>query len=168
MNTFKLLRCISSVGLIALAAISTSAHALELGDSAPLVQWATDTGKLDLGSLKGQVVYVDFWASWCGPCRASFPWMNDMQAKYAAKGLKVVAVNLDANPADAKKFLAETPAQFQVTYDSKGETPRLFGVKGMPTSYLFDRQGKLVSVHTGFNAGQKDKLEKALTSMLEK
>ena len=89
-----------------------------------------------LSDSKGKLVYLDFWASWCGPCKQSFPWMNALQEKYKSKGLEVIAVNLDANNEDAQKFLATTPAKFTVAFDSKGRTPLQYGVKGMPTSYL--------------------------------
>lgn len=150
------------------SSLAQPAYAVEIGESAPIAQWQTDTGKIDIAQLKGQVVLLDFWASWCGPCRASFPWMNEMQAKYASKGLKVLAVNLDSNSEDARKFLQQVPAQFQVAYDKQGDSPRLFKVKGMPTSYIIDRQGKVTQIHSGFNTSQKENLEKQLLMVLEK
>ena len=122
---------------------------------------------VSLSANKGKVVYLDFWASWCGPCRQSFPWMSEMQAKYGAQGLVVIAVNLDANVAEAKKFLAENPAKFQLAFDTKAQTPKLFGVKGMPTSYLIDRDGKLIFEHMGFNLSKKDELENAIKKALD-
>ena len=120
-----------------------------------------------LSSSKGKVVYLDFWASWCGPCKQSFPWMNQMQEKYQSRGLQVIAVNLDASNDDAQKFLAGTPAKFTVAFDAKGETPRQYGVKGMPTSYLINRDGKIVSQHMGFNAADRDALEQKIQQALD-
>jgi len=118
--------------------------------------------------LKGKSpILVDFWASWCGPCRQSFPWMNAIQEKYRSQGFEVIAVNLDANHEDAQKFLAATPAGFTVAFDSRGQTPRQYGVKGMPTSYLIGRDGKILSRHTGFNAADRDELEKMIRTSLE-
>jgi len=117
---------------------------------------------------KGKVVYVDFWASWCVPCRKSFPWMNTMQEKYQEQGLIVLSINLDAQTELAEKFLKQTPASFDIIYDAKGKLARQFKLKGMPSSYLFDRHGKLISAHNGFN-GKKQKIyqqeiEQALTA----
>jgi len=106
---------------------------------------------------KGKVVYVDFWASWCVPCRKSFPWMNAMQAKHQQDGLVVLSINLDAQAELAEKFLQQTPANFAILYDAKGKLAKKFKLKGMPSSYLFDRQGKLISAHSGFN-GKKQQI----------
>lgn len=120
-----------------------------------------------LSNSQGKLVYLDFWASWCGPCRQSFPWMNTIQEKYRSQGFEVIAVNLDAQHEDAQKFLATTPAKFTVAFDSQGQTPRQYGVKGMPTSYLIGRDGKIIARHTGFSAADRDKLEQKIQTSLE-
>jgi len=99
---------------------------------------------------KGEVIYLDFWASWCGPCRKSFPWMNDMQSKYQQQGFAVISINLDADHELAQSFLKDHPALFSVIYDPKGLTAKKYKVKGMPTSYLIGRDGKIKKAHTGF------------------
>lgn len=119
-----------------------------------------------LAKHQGQVVYLDFWASWCIPCKASFPWMNEMQAKYQAQGLKIITVNLDADKAHALAFLAEHPADFDVIYDPKGKIARHFNLPGMPSSMMFDRQGKLVATHVGFNDVKKVAYQQALVKLL--
>tara|TARA_R110001583_G_scaffold77851_3_gene211606 strand:- start:32817 stop:33356 length:540 start_codon:yes stop_codon:yes gene_type:complete len=98
----------------------------------------------------GKVVYLDFWASWCGPCRKSFPWMNTIQEKYKQQGFSVISINLDADKALAAKFLVETPANFSVIYDPKGKTAKHFSIQGMPSSMLIGRDGKIKYRHTGF------------------
>jgi thiol-disulfide isomerase/thioredoxin len=115
---------------------------------------------------KGKIVYVDFWASWCVPCRKSFPWMNTMQAKHQDQGLVVLSINLDAQAPLAEKFLLENPANFVIIYDKKGVLAKKFQLKGMPSSYLFDRQGKLISAHNGFNAKKQKKYEHEITKAL--
>ncbi len=142
-------------------------YALESGSKAPDFELAGSQGTVRLSSTAGSVVYVDFWASWCGPCQQSFPWMNAMQEKYKSKGVKIIGVNLDGKTEDAKKFLAQNPALFTVAFDSKGETPKLYGVKGMPTSFLVGRDGKIISQHLGFKASDKDVLEKQIQNALE-
>src|SRR4029453_7230107 len=123
---------------------------------------------LALERLKGQVVYVDFWASWCGPCRRSFPWMNEMHRKYAGKGLAIVAVNVDRKRADADRFLAQFPAEFPVVYDATGTTPTAFAVKGMPSSYLIDATGKVIAIEQGFRDEQGAALEARIRALIAK
>ena len=105
-----------------------------------------------VASYKGKVVYVDFWASWCVPCRKSFPWMNEMQAKHAGNSFTVLSVNLDAVPNLAAKFLLETPAQFPIFYDPKGKVARAFKLKGMPSSFIINKAGEIVSRHIGLHS----------------
>ena len=115
---------------------------------------------------KGKVVYVDFWASWCIPCRKSFPWMNTMQAKHQDQGLVVLSINLDAEKKLSKEFLKQTPANFAIIYDARGKLAQKFKLKGMPSSYLFDRQGKLISAHTGFNGKKQQQYEQEISEAL--
>jgi thiol-disulfide isomerase/thioredoxin len=146
---------------------------------APAAQAATEAGQpvpdLDLpgssvgqrlSDLKGKVVYLDFWASWCGPCKQSFPWMNEMQRKYGARGLQVVAINLDAKRADADQFLAQNPAGMALAFDSKGDSAKRIGVKGMPTSLLIGPDGKVLMVHLGFRAEDRAELEARVVAAL--
>ncbi|WP_404842682.1 TlpA disulfide reductase family protein [Colwellia sp. Bg11-12] len=119
-----------------------------------------------ISSHKGKVIYLDFWASWCGPCRKSFPWMNNIQDKYQQQGLVIISVNVDNNKALADKFLAEIPANFTVFYDPKGKVARQFKLKGMPSSYIIDRSGKVVSPHVGFSQSKKTKYEQELIALL--
>ena len=101
------------------------ASAQDVGKAAPAFDLPSSGAQnVRLADLKGRVVYVDFWASWCAPCKQSFPWMNDMQAKYGAKGLTVIGVNVDKKREDAAKFLDGTPAKFTVAYDSTGQGGR--------------------------------------------
>ncbi len=115
---------------------------------------------------KGKVVYVDFWASWCVPCRKSFPWMNAIQTKHQEQGFVVLSINLDAEEKLAKIFLQQTSANFAIIYDAKGKLARQFKIKGMPSSYLFDRQGKLISAHTGFNGKKQQQYENEIVQAL--
>jgi thiol-disulfide isomerase/thioredoxin len=120
-----------------------------------------------LADLRGKVVYVDFWASWCGPCRKSFPWMSELQQRHAAEGLQVVAVNVDEKREDAVAFLAKVPARFTIAYDPAGATPKAYGVKGMPSSALVGRDGQLLWMHTGFNEADKGQLEECIRAALQ-
>jgi len=158
------MRTVAAAGLLAFA---LSAHALAPGDPAPAFTLADGAGKtVSLASLRGRVVYVDFWASWCTPCRRSFPWMNAMQARHGGEGLTVVGVNVDKRPADAARFLGDVPATFTVVYDPGGATPSAYGVKGMPSSYLIDRRGNVVAVEDGFHDERRAALEAQIESAL--
>lgn len=122
---------------------------------------------VSLASLRGKVVLVDFWASWCLPCLKSFPWLSEMQAKYRDKGLVVVGINLDKSVADADKFLKRVPHGFTILYDPAGDTAKTYAVKAMPSSCLIDRKGGLALEHGGFRDGDKAALEAAITAALE-
>lgn len=119
-----------------------------------------------LNQHQGKVVYIDFWASWCVPCRKSFPWMNDIQQKYQDKGLAVISINVDNDKTYALKFLEEVPANFPIIYDPKGIIARSYKLKGMPSSFIINRQGQLVSSHVGFNQQKKVQYEHELLNLL--
>ncbi len=106
--------------------------------------------KLDLNSYKGKVVYLDFWASWCIPCRKSFPWMNELQQKYK-NDLVVIGINLDQERELADEFIKETSPQFKIIYDPNGTLATEFQVAAMPSAFILDREGKVVIKHLGFH-----------------
>lgn len=140
--------------------------AVEAGSPAPLFKLPGLAADVDLAALAGQLVYVDFWASWCGPCRLSFPYMNELQARHKGQGLQVVAINVDAKRSDADRFLAANPAQFSIAFDPKGDTPRRWEVKTMPTSALVGRDGRLLWLHRGFRDEDRKDLDARIASAL--
>lgn len=127
----------------------------------------TAQGKLKLSELQGQVVYVDFWASWCDPCRKSFPWMNTLQKRFAKAGFKIVAINVDTDISLARKFLNEHPASFTIAFDPDGAAAEAFKVKGMPNSYLIDRKGNVHSSHIGFREKDVAGMEAEIKTLLK-
>jgi thiol-disulfide isomerase/thioredoxin len=156
-----------TVAAAALLAFALNAYGLAPGEAAPAFALTDGDGKtLSLASLRGRVVYVDFWASWCTPCRRSFPWMNAMQLRHGTEGLTVVAVNVDKHPEDAARFLADVPATFTVVYDASGATPSAYGVKGMPSSFLIDRRGNVMAIEDGFHDERRGALETQIESAL--
>lgn len=144
--------------------ITGSAHA-ELSP-APTFMLPTRSGMITPADLKGKVIYLDFWASWCFPCRKSFPWLNEIQDKYKDQGLVVLGINLDKDRELADKFLQAVPANFIIAFDPEGESASSFKVKGMPSSYLIDRHGNLRARHTGFREDDRNNLEQAVAELL--
>ncbi len=104
----------------------------------------------DLANYQGKVVYLDFWASWCIPCRKSFPWMNEIRKKYSEDELVIIAVNLDKKKELAEAFLQTYSADFKIIYDPKGKLAKHYQIQGMPSSILFDQKGQPQFAHTGF------------------
>ncbi len=132
----------------------------------PDLELPTANGSVHLSDLKGKVVYLDFLASWCVPCKKSFPWMNAMQKRYAEQGFAIVAVNLDKDRALADEFLRQMAVNFTVAFDASGSSAEKYQLKGMPSSYLIDRDGKVRASHIGFREKDKDKLEQVVKNLL--
>lgn len=122
---------------------------------------------LDLQALRGRVVYLDFWASWCVPCRQSFPWMQAMKDAYERTGLSVVAINLDQQRDDADRFLEKFHPSFEVRFDPQGTLAEQFRVSGMPTSVVIDRHGAVRYTHIGFRAGDSATYEQQLRQLID-
>jgi thiol-disulfide isomerase/thioredoxin len=134
---------------------------------APMSSQAIAGDKLDLRDFEGRVVVIDFWASWCVPCRRSFPWLNAMQSKYADDGLVIIGVNVDRNRADADKFLQQFPASFDLIFDSEADLATRFGVQAMPSSFVIGRDGTISNRHLGFKTKKESEYEAALVAALE-
>ena len=122
---------------------------------------------LDLSVYAGQVVYLDFWASWCQPCRASFPYMESLQAEHGKQGLVVVAVNVDADRRLAEEFLAETPVGFRIAFDPAGKLAGQWQLEGMPTTVLIGRDGKTRFRQSGFRKADEAKLQSRIAQLLD-
>ena len=136
-----------------------------------LIQTATasaDGKPVDISAYKGKVVMLDFWASWCAPCRKSFPWLNQMHANKSAKGLVIIGVNVDENNADAQDFLQQNKADFKLIYDPNGEHASFYNIPGIPTTLIFDRNGKLVNQHSGFKNKNIAEYERLIDEVLSK
>ena len=158
-------RHFACVGFILLAALGAASPAL----SDPLPTCALNLGAgqpTGFEQLRGKVLYVDFWASWCVPCLLSFPFMNDLQVAYGSRGLQVIAVNMDQKPADAEGFLAKHPARFTVAAGPNGPCAKALGVAAMPSSFLVDRNGNIHSRHAGFRADDAAQLRAEVEALL--
>lgn len=121
---------------------------------------------LDLAEYRGKVIVVDFWASWCVPCRRSFPWLDQMQRKYADEGLVVIGINEDDVPGDAQAFLRAFPVGFRIVTDRDGALAKQFDLVAMPSSYVVDRNGEIAARHLGFKTGLTEEYEATLKRLL--
>ncbi len=156
--------------LLATLFISFSLFAVEEGDIAPDFTLADiEEGKpaFTLSDLRGKVVYLDFWASWCAPCLKSLPLYNELYGKYKSQGLEIVGINIDNPIEDGLDFLLDTPLDFKIPVDPDGEIPTLYDVFGMPTSYLIDPEGVVRLVHMGFRDGDLEIIEEEIAQLLE-
>ena len=152
---------------LALCSIQTLTAA-EQGDAMPdctLSAAGSDT-RYNLKSLQGKVLYVDFWASWCGPCAKSFPFLNNLDHEFKERGLQIIGINLDEKSNDAQDFLAQYPANFKIATDGNQQCAQDFSVKAMPSSYLIDRKGHIRHIHLGFKAGEAEQLTALIEQLL--
>ena len=123
--------------------------------------------EIDLKTKIGKVVYLDFWASWCEPCKKSFPWMNELQKKYTAQGLEVITINLDSDKKLADAFLKEHPATFKVVFDPKSVNVEKFKVQGMPSSFIYNRKGEIIKSTQGFDNAEAVQIENTIVQALK-
>jgi thiol-disulfide isomerase/thioredoxin len=147
------LRQIAIAGAIAIVA---AGHAAQ----------AAPQASLDLSQYRGKVVYLDFWASWCAPCKLSFPFLQKLQAYYAGRNFVLLAVNVDHDRAKADAFLREAGGNLPVVYDATGAIARTFNVKAMPTSVVIGPDGRVRYVHSGFFPDQMPLYEAHITELL--
>lgn len=122
--------------------------------------------KFDLTQLNGKVVLIDFWATWCPPCKKSMPFLNALRNQYLSKGFEILAINVDENTADARGFLSSNPVDYLMTFDTTGECPAAYTVKAMPSSYLIGKDGKIRKVFLGFRDEEKSIIEADVLKLL--
>ncbi len=153
--------------ILAMTSLS-SVSAIEIGQAAPPFSLPTLQNDLptSLKQFAGKVIYVDFWASWCAPCRTSFPLLNQLHKKLKAQGFEVVGINLDENKANAEKFFKDHPVNFTLLRDAKGEWADQFVVESMPTSFIIDKKGVVQHIHHGFVSDDINALETKVSELL--
>lgn len=121
---------------------------------------------VSLERLRGQVVMLNFWASWCGPCREEFPLLDQMYKRYRSAGVTIVGVNVEPDSSDAEGFLAHTPVSFPIAFDRDNSASRLFHVDGMPSTVLLDRKGVVRWTHRGYKPGDENEYLDQIRALL--
>lgn len=154
----------------ALLAAACAAFAVEPGAPAPgfRLQPFASAQPVSLADYKGKVVLVDFWASWCSPCRQSLPLYDKLATEFPPAEFAILAVSLDEDIADAKAFLAEHPVKYTTLQNPQGDIAKAFGLSGMPSSYLIDRDGIVRARHVGFTPADIDALRSEIAALIGK
>lgn len=155
------------IGLAAILLVASTARALAPGSAPPPIDMPDQAGKkVDLNELKGKVVLVDFWASWCGPCKQEMPVLEALHKKYAKQGLVIVGVNIDNNTKKMSNFLRGTPVSFRIVHDPKLAVASKYEPGTMPSSYFIARDGKIRYVHEGFKKKDAVEIEERIKGLL--
>ncbi len=153
--------------LTGLLALSWPALATDGPPPAPEFKLASRAGgEMSLSGLRGQVVMINFWASWCGPCRQEFPVLDEMYRKYKPMGFAMVGINVESEKADAERFLGMRPVSFPILFDPDNRVSGSYGVSAMPTTVLVDRQGRLRWQHRAYKPGDEAKYIAQIRAML--
>lgn len=147
-----------------------AADAPEIGQAAPQFQGTTlDGKKIQLNEFQGKVVLIDFWASWCGPCREEMPFLIELDHRYHKSPFEIIAINIDDKLQNAKRFMGQLPDEitFTVVQDPKQQIPPKYDLKGMPSSLLLDKNGIIRFWHTGFKESNKDNYISEIDGLLK-
>ena len=161
--------CIRALSVIVLGAMGWTAGAtsLQTGAPAPTFQLSSNAGKpVALADLKGQIVLLNFWASWCGPCRQEMPILEQLNRQYHAKGVTLLGVNVEPDSAAAVNWLKATPVTFPILFDTDSKVSQLYEVAGMPNTVIIDRKGVVRYIHRGYNAGAENEYLNQIRSLI--
>lgn len=143
--------------LLGLGASIVNAEQVSLSGPAPDFTLASNKGQnIRLAEHRGEVVMINFWASWCGPCRQEMPILEELYSRYGRAGFTILGVNVEPNPKDADKILKDIPVSFPVLYDTESKVSQLYKVEAMPSTVLIDRNGNMRYLHLGYKPGYED------------
>jgi len=164
----SLIRKLPAAALLAMVACLSLTAATDVATPpAPEFNLANRAGgQTSLSALRGQVVMINFWASWCGPCRQEFPALDQIYSKYKPMGFTLVGINVETEKADAERFLGKTPVSFPILFDPENRVSGSYGVSAMPTTVLVDRQGRVRWQHRAYKPGDEAKYIEQIRAVL--
>ena len=153
----RLIKFMQSIAGAAALLLVTGAIAGVMNTPAPDFTLKSNTGSnLRLSEHRGEVVLINFWASWCGPCRQEMPLLSELHDKYKSLGFTVLGVNVEEDSSQAKKLLKEMPVSFPVLFDNNSTVSKQYDVVAMPSTVLVDRNGKMRYLHKGYKPGEEE------------
>ena len=166
MKCFKTLLASSSTLLLIF--LSFAIGAKEVSKASHDFTLKSNQGKnIRLSDLRGQVVMLNFWASWCGPCRQEMPLLDQLYQRYNPAGFTLLGVNVEADPAEAETLLKEAPVSFPVLFDTASKVSEAYKVDAMPSSVLIDCNGKVSYVHRGYKPGDEREYQKRVKDLIK-
>ncbi len=147
--------------------LAVSAHAGAISGKAPDFTLKSSSGKnLRLSDFRGQVVMINFWASWCGPCRQEMPILDQLYKRYGKLGFTLLGVNVEQDSSKANAYLKDVPVSFPILYDTSNGTSKLYDVNAMPTTILVDRNGNKRFIHHGYKPGYEKDYKKQIKQLI--
>jgi len=156
-----------STGLTALLISLPLCAAVDTNSPAPDFTLNAQSGKpVEFTQFKGQVVMLNFWASWCGPCRQEMPLLDSIYKKYGKLGFTMIGVNVEPDSKAANDWLKQTPVTFPILYDTDSNESKLYGVSGMPSTVIVDRKGTVRMIHRGYKPGDEEEYLSSIRSLM--
>lgn len=139
-----------------------------IGQPAPtcLAKQESENQAINFSEYQGRVLLIDFWATWCPPCKQSMPFLNALRNEFKDQGFEIIAINVDEDRDEALSFLLLHPVEYLLAYDSTGDCPAKFEVQAMPSSYFIDKQGKVRDIHLGYRERDKESIRKRIVELL--
>jgi peroxiredoxin len=151
----------------ALAVVTLPTFALSTSGPAPQFALAARGGKtVNLAQYKGQVVMINFWATWCGPCRQEMPLLESIYKKYNKMGFTLIGVNVEPDSKPAEDWLKATPVSFPILFDTKSEVSKMYEVSGMPSTVILDRKGNVAFIHHGYKPGDENEYQDSIRKLV--
>lgn len=143
------------------------ANAASVQGKAPNFTLKSNTGKnIKLSELRGQVILLNFWASWCGPCRQEMPLLEKLQRRYSALGFTVLGVNVEEDPRKAKTLLKDISVSFPILFDTRNKVSKQYKVSAMPSTVMIDRDGNMRYLHKGYKPGDEAQYKKWVKQLI--
>jgi peroxiredoxin len=158
-------RCVVAL-LLSLALTSLTARAATDGPAPDFTLKSLAGDNVKLSELRGQVVLINFWASWCGPCRQEMPRLDDLYQKYGELGFTLLGVNVEQDSAEAQRMLHDTPVTFPILFDTQNQVSKLYDVTAMPSTVIVDRDGNVRFVHKGYQPGYEDEYQTQIRTLV--